>query len=50
MKETEMCRIAHMISDILSDPQDKTVYNNIKRDVQALTAEFPLYPTLDHLV
>ena len=48
MKEKEMSRIAHMISDILSDPNDKGVYNNVKRDVQALTAEFPLYSALDH--
>ncbi|MBI60636.1 serine hydroxymethyltransferase [bacterium] len=48
MKEKEMSRIAHMISDILSDPNDKGVYNNVKRDVQALTAEFPLYSVLDH--
>ncbi len=50
MKEKEMSRIAHMISDILSKPSDKIIYNDVKRDVQALTAEFPLYPTLDHLV
>ena len=50
MKEKEMSRIAHMISDILSKPSDKMIYNDVKREVQALTAEFPLYPTLDHLV
>jgi len=50
MKEKDMSRIAHMISDILSKPSDKVIYNDVKRDVQALTAEFPLYPTLDHLV
>jgi len=50
MKEKEMSLIAHMIADILSNPNDKTVYNDVKRSVQALTAEFPLYPSLDHLV
>ncbi|RAP25875.1 serine hydroxymethyltransferase [Candidatus Marinamargulisbacteria bacterium SCGC AG-333-B06] len=50
MKEKEMSRIAHMISDILSNPNNKTVYNDVKRSVQSITAEFPLYPSLDHLV
>ncbi|MBH38321.1 serine hydroxymethyltransferase, partial [bacterium] len=50
MKEKEMSRIAHMISDVLSDPNDKGIYTNVKREVQALSLEFPLYPILDHLV
>jgi len=39
-----------MISDVLSDPNDKGIYTNVKREVQALSLEFPLYPILDHLV
>ena len=47
MKEKEMDAIAQMIADILSNPDNKDVENDVKRRVQALTAQFPLYTELD---
>ncbi|RAP31425.1 serine hydroxymethyltransferase [Candidatus Marinamargulisbacteria bacterium SCGC AG-343-D04] len=50
MKEREMDMIAQMISDILSNLEDEAVMNDVKKRVQSLTNQFPLYPELDHLV
>ncbi|MDC0036961.1 serine hydroxymethyltransferase [bacterium] len=50
MKESDMSDVATMIADILSNPEDETVQSRVKRDVQALTASFPLYTEFDHLI
>jgi glycine hydroxymethyltransferase len=44
MKETEMKRIAGFIDKVLKKPDDESVLMSVKREVQDLAAEFPLYP------
>ncbi len=47
MKEKEMSQIATMIADVINNPKNKDLHMKIKRDVQALTAQFPLYSELN---
>ena len=46
MKETDMIKIAEMINDILCRPEDKNVKEDVKKRIEDLTAEYPLYPEL----
>lgn len=46
MKETDMIKIAEMINDILSRPGDEKVKADVKKRVEDLTGEYPLYPEL----
>ena len=50
MVEKEMDLIANMIMDIVSDPENQVVKDNVEQRVLALTAQFPLYPNLIHLI
>ncbi len=50
MVEKEMDLIANMIMDILSDPDNQTVKDNVKLRVRGLTEQFPLYPELTYLI
>ena len=50
MVEKEMDLIANMIMDILSDPENQAVKNNVKLRVRSLTEQFPLYPELTYLI
>lgn len=43
MGEAEMVRIAGLIDRVLSAPEDEAVLAAVKREVHAMTAEFPLY-------
>jgi glycine hydroxymethyltransferase len=43
MKEPEMNEIGRMIAAIVREPQSEQVRDGIRRDVEALTARFPLY-------
>ncbi len=43
MGEAEMVRIAELIDRVLAAPEDATVAAAVKREVHAMTAEFPLY-------
>ena len=44
MREGEMERIASFFGRVLAAPDDESVAAAVKRDVEALCAEFPLYP------
>ena len=44
MKEQEMRRIASLIDRVLRAPEDDAVVAAVRREVQALAGEFPLYP------
>jgi glycine hydroxymethyltransferase len=44
MREPEMDRIASLIARVLSAPDDEGVANDVRRDVEAICGEFPLYP------
>ncbi|RZV40359.1 MAG: serine hydroxymethyltransferase [Candidatus Acidulodesulfobacterium acidiphilum] len=46
MKENEMVKIGEFIVEVLKNPGDETVKNDIKQEVHALCAKFPLYETL----
>ncbi len=46
MKEAEMARIAELIHRALQKPEDAANLEAVKRDVHALTANFPLYQDL----
>ena len=46
MKENEMVKIGEFIVEVLKNPSDETVKNDIKQEVHALCAKFPLYETL----
>ncbi len=46
MKEKEMVKIGEFIAEVLKNPEDETVKNDIKKEVHALCAEFPLYEML----
>ncbi len=50
MVEKEMDLIANMIMDILSDPENQAVKDNVKLRVRSLTEQFPLYPELTYLI
>lgn len=45
MKEAEMEKIADMINDIISNPQDN-MKKEIKQRINDISAEYPLYPEL----
>jgi len=44
MRETEMELIGDLIARVLAAPDDATVAATVKREVEALTRRFPLYP------
>ena len=44
MGEAEMAQIAALIDRVLRSPAEGAVEASVRRDVQALTARFPLYP------
>jgi glycine hydroxymethyltransferase len=44
MKEREMRTIAGLIDRILKSPEDKALAAEVKKEVEALAARFPLYP------
>ena len=44
MKEAEMRAIAGLIDRVLKAPDDKTVAATVKKEVEALSGRFPLYP------
>ncbi len=46
MTEPDMENIASMINDILSKPGDEKVKTDVKKRIEDLTAEHPLYPEL----
>ena len=46
MKENEMVKIGEFIVEVLKNPGDETVKNDIKQEVHALCSKFPLYETL----
>jgi glycine hydroxymethyltransferase len=46
MKENEMVKIGEFIVEVLKNPSDETVKNDIKQEVHTLCAKFPLYETL----
>src|SRR5687767_10972590 len=46
MRETEMELIGDLIARVLAAPDDATVAATVKREVEALTRRFPLYPDL----
>jgi len=43
MKEDEMIKIGALISDILHNPGDESVEDNVKEGVKLLCDKFPLY-------
>ncbi|MBR9699429.1 serine hydroxymethyltransferase [Candidatus Woesearchaeota archaeon] len=49
MKESEMKVIASGIAKVIKSPEDKLVIAGVKKDILALTKEFPLYPGFDIL-
>jgi glycine hydroxymethyltransferase len=49
MREPEMDRIASLFARTLASPTDAPTLAAVKADVEALCAEFPLYPTGLHL-
>jgi glycine hydroxymethyltransferase len=44
MKEAEMRAIAGLIDRVLRAPEDKNVASTVKKEVEALSGRFPLYP------
>ncbi|MGC8554682.1 MAG: serine hydroxymethyltransferase [Candidatus Acidulodesulfobacterium sp.] len=46
MKENEMIKIGEFIVEVLKNPSDENVKNDIKQEVHNLCAKFPLYETL----
>jgi glycine hydroxymethyltransferase len=44
MKEGEMRTIARLIDRVLKAPDDKNVTGDVRKEVEALTGKFPLYP------
>jgi glycine hydroxymethyltransferase len=46
MKEPEMKRIAEWIDQVLSFPDDETRQQNIRKQIQTLCQDFPLYQEL----
>jgi glycine hydroxymethyltransferase len=49
MKEPEMERIAGLIDRVLVAPEDAGVAAQVKSEVKALAAKFPLYPEASHV-
>ncbi len=46
MKETEMKKIARMISDVVKNMDDDTVIQRVREEVRELCEQFPLYPEI----
>jgi len=46
MKEPEMVIIANLINAIVSDPENVTVQEDVRKTVATFAAKFPLYPEL----
>ena len=46
MKENEMEKVAHWITDVLKSPSDAAAAAKVKIEVAALTKNFPIYPKL----
>lgn len=46
MKEPEMIEIAECITDIIKNPQDESVKENVRKRVQTLCKAHPMYPSL----
>jgi glycine hydroxymethyltransferase len=46
MKETEMKTIADWIAQILKDPENENLKNQIKQEAENLASRFPIYPNL----
>lgn len=47
MKESEMKKIADLITEVIANIGNKKVYDKVRAEVQALCREFPLYSDLD---
>jgi len=46
MKETDMEKIADMVNDVISNPEDETLKKDVTKRIGDLTSEHPLYPEL----
>lgn len=46
MKETEMVKIADMITSVIRDIKNEETIDDVRRQVRELCAQFPLYPDL----
>ncbi|MCI0449541.1 MAG: serine hydroxymethyltransferase [Chlorobi bacterium] len=46
MNETDMEKVAEMINEIISSPDSEDVKNSVKKKIDDLTSEHPLYPEL----
>ena len=46
MRETEMDQIAALIARVLAAPDDQSVAQSVRTDVEAVCRKFPLYPDL----
>jgi glycine hydroxymethyltransferase len=46
MKETDMEKIAGMINDLLSNPDNDEIKQDVKKRIDDITSEYPLYPEL----
>jgi len=48
MKTDEMKKIAHWMSDLLENPNNKNIHQQIKQNVISLCQNFPVYSNIDH--
>jgi glycine hydroxymethyltransferase len=46
MKEGEMVKIGELISEILQNPENEEIKNNVKKEVKLLCDKFPLYENI----
>jgi glycine hydroxymethyltransferase len=46
MVESDMVKIAEMINDVISHPGDENVKKDVRKRIEDLTDEHPLYPEL----
>lgn len=46
MNETDMEKVAEMINDVISNPESEDVKNSVRKKIDDLTSEHPLYPEL----
>lgn len=44
MKETEMQQIGRMIAEVIHEPESEEVRNKIRKQVEEISGQFPLYP------
>ena len=49
MKETDIARVAQLISDCLNNLGDAAIQERVKCEVRSLVSEFPLYPELNDI-